>query len=65
MMIKFTEGLRWRKAKQCAGSSCVEVAWADSQVLLRDSKDPGVVLSFTVEEWEAFVGGVKEGEFSS
>ena len=32
--------------------------------LMRDSKDPdGPVLAFTAAEWEAFVAGVKDGEF--
>ncbi|MEV6861256.1 DUF397 domain-containing protein [Streptosporangium subroseum] len=32
--------------------------------VLRDSKDPdGPKLYFTDAEWEAFVGGVKDGEF--
>jgi len=31
---------------------------------VRDSKDPnGPILRFTREEWSAFVGGTKEGEF--
>jgi hypothetical protein len=31
---------------------------------MRDSKDQdGPVLCFTVEEWKAFVAGVKAGEF--
>jgi hypothetical protein len=33
-------------------------------VLVRDSKDPtGSVLSFNGDEWDAFVAGVKGGEF--
>jgi hypothetical protein len=50
-----------------SGSSnpaCVEVGFVTSEVLMRDSKDPrGPVLRFTVEEWKAFVAGVKAGEF--
>jgi hypothetical protein len=31
---------------------------------VRDSKDPqGPVLLFTPDEWRAFVGGVRNGEF--
>ena len=45
-------------------SNCVEVGFVTSEVLMRDSKDPrGPVLRFTVEEWKAFVAGVKAGEF--
>jgi hypothetical protein len=33
-------------------------------VALRDSKDPtGPILLVTPEEWLAFVGGTKDGEF--
>jgi hypothetical protein len=33
-------------------------------VAVRDSKDPaGPVLVFTAPEWDAFVGGAKDGEF--
>nr|WP_269810904.1 DUF397 domain-containing protein [Kineosporia rhizophila] len=34
------------------------------QVLLRDSKNPDVApFAFTRAEWEAFVGGARDGEF--
>jgi hypothetical protein len=33
-------------------------------IVMRDSKNPdGPVLYFTEAEWEAFIGGVKDGEF--
>jgi len=33
-------------------------------VAIRDSKSPGAAtLVFTLAEWEAFVGGVRRGEF--
>jgi hypothetical protein len=36
----------------------------DVLYLMRDTKDPdGPVLAFTAAEWEAFVAGVKDGEF--
>ena len=44
--------------------ACVEVGFETSAVLLRDSKDKGgPVLRFTVQEWKAFLAGVKAGEF--
>jgi hypothetical protein len=44
--------------------ACVEVGFAITEVLLRDSKDPrGPVLRFTPDEWAAFVAGVKNGQF--
>lgn len=55
----------WRKSSLSAASDCVEVAFVDGQVALRNSKDQdGSVLVFTSTEWEAFIGGVQGGEFS-
>ena len=58
--------LVWRKSSRSSGSGqCVSVAEIGGGVrLLRDDKDPeGAVLAFTAEEWAAFIGGVKDGEF--
>jgi len=42
----------------------VEVAFVNGKIAVRDSKDRrGPVLEFTPVEWEAFVGGVHDGEF--
>jgi hypothetical protein len=48
-----------------ANGNCVEVAsLSGGQVGVRDSKDSeGLVLRFTPAEWDAFVGGVRNGEF--
>lgn len=55
---------RWRTSSASGGGECVEVAFADEGVLVRDSKSPeGALLSFTPREWEAFVIGVHRGEF--
>lgn len=54
----------WRKSSRSGMNGCVEVAFADGRIALRDSKDrKGPVLVFTPQEWEAFVGGVRDGEF--
>lgn len=47
------------------GNECVEVADpADGSRLVRDSKDPsGPRLAFTAGEWDAFVKGIRAGEF--
>lgn len=45
---------------------CVEVAGVeDGDVLVRDTKDNGngPVLRFTPKEWDAFLDGVRLGEF--
>lgn len=46
------------------GGNCVQARYIDGQVEVRHSKNPdGAVLSFTRAEWEAFGGGVVDGEF--
>jgi hypothetical protein len=46
------------------GDNCVEVAFVDEAILLRDARHPeGPVLVFNQAEWDAFVGGAKDGEF--
>ena len=56
----------WRKSTLSHTNGCVEVAFVDDRVAVRDSKDRnGAVLLFTPFEWEAFVGGVRDGEFDS
>jgi hypothetical protein len=45
-------------------NGCVEVAFVENQVAVRDSKHKeGPVLVFTPVEWEAFLGGVSDGQF--
>ena len=54
----------WRRSSFCGSSSCVEVAFISGEIGVRDSKDgDSPVLSFTRDEWTAFVAGVKNGEF--
>jgi hypothetical protein len=54
----------WRKSTRSGTNGCVEVAFVDSNVAVRDSKEQGgPVLVFSAHEWEAFVGGVRSGEF--
>jgi uncharacterized protein DUF397 len=62
----FEAGLSWIKSSlSLAQGSCVEVACLpDGGVGVRDSKDPaGPVLRFTPGEWDAFLGGARNGEF--
>ena len=50
-----------------SNGNCVEVAdLPGSEVGVRDSKHiQGPVLRFTPDEWQAFLGGVRNGEFDS
>ncbi|HEY2507052.1 MAG TPA: DUF397 domain-containing protein [Streptosporangiaceae bacterium] len=57
---------QWFKSSYSAnGSTCVEVATnLPGIVAVRDSKDrDGAVLTFTPDEWIAFVNGARSGEF--
>lgn len=56
----------WIKSSLSYGNGqCVEVAGlACDVIMVRDSKNArGPVLGFTPSEWDAFVGGVRNGEF--
>ncbi|ETK33766.1 DUF397 domain-containing protein [Microbispora sp. ATCC PTA-5024] len=56
-------GVAWHS--HCNGGNCVEVAYQDGWVGVRDGKDGGTgpMLTFTTDEWDAFVQGVKDGRF--
>ncbi|GAA4595762.1 hypothetical protein GCM10023194_66120 [Planotetraspora phitsanulokensis] len=51
--------------QSCTGGDCVEVAFRDGWVGLRDSKagDDSPVLIFNHEEWDGFVTAIKSGQF--
>jgi hypothetical protein len=57
----------WRKSTRSGpdGGNCVEVAELSGKRRgVRDSKNPaGPALIFTPGEWDAFICGVKDGEF--
>ncbi|MEU4692091.1 DUF397 domain-containing protein [Actinoplanes sp. NPDC023714] len=56
----------WHKSTRSGPDSenCVEVAFVGEAIAVRDSKNPaGPALIFTTAEWDAFVGGAKDGEF--
>jgi hypothetical protein len=56
----------WTKSSLSYGNGqCVEVAGlSDDVIMVRDSKNAkGPILGFTPGEWDAFVGGVRNGEF--
>jgi hypothetical protein len=55
----------WRKSTRSGSNGqCVEARRMDNMVQIRDSKNKsGPVLSFTLDEWTAFTGGVKDDEF--
>lgn len=64
MNIEF-ENDDFKKASFCGHcSQCVVVAHKEDLIAVRDTKDPSnTTLSFTKDEWQAFIAGVKNGEF--
>jgi len=63
--VKINETPEWQKSSYCGTNACVEVAMTSNTVLVRDSKNPQVTpLSFSSDEWSAFVEGVRAGEFN-
>jgi hypothetical protein len=63
MMVDLSRAA-WRKAARSGVNGCVEVGLVDDRIAVRDSKDrEGPVLVFTAHEWEAFLGGARDGEF--
>jgi len=48
-----------------SNGNCLEAQFPpDGGVAVRNSRDPdGPVLTFTADEWDAFLGGVMLGEF--
>jgi len=61
-------GATWLKSSQSGptGGNCVEVAFLPGgDVAMRNSRYPGgPALVFTPAEWDAFLGGVADGDFT-
>jgi hypothetical protein len=57
--------ITWHKSTASGTGSCVEVAVVDGSILVRNSRYPlGSVLTFTCDEWAAFLEGVNNGELA-
>ncbi len=63
-MIGSQTHVNWRRSRRCDSGTCVEVAYLDGAFAVRDSKtDNGPMLTFTRPDWEAFLAGVRAGDF--
>lgn len=63
-----SSGSYWMKSSlSFANGNCVEVAGLpDGRIGVRNSRDlQGPILRFTSDEWDAFLGGVRNGEFDT
>jgi hypothetical protein len=58
------EKFKWRKSTRCDSASCVEVAFVNGSVGMRDSKvADGPILRLSEQSWASFVAGVRAGDF--
>jgi hypothetical protein len=67
MSVRDLSAATWRKSSRSngnGGNNCVEVAFLDKDVAVRDSKNPdGPAVFFAAAQWVAFVAGAKSGQF--
>jgi hypothetical protein len=58
-------GQTWEKGHRSGpNDNCLEARYVDGIVEVRDDKDQtGPVLRFTRDEWLAFTGSVRDGQF--
>ncbi|WP_169982101.1 DUF397 domain-containing protein [Microbispora sp. H10836] len=56
----------WQTARRCTNGNCVEVAYRDGHVAVRNSKagPSDSIVVFTQHEWTTFLDAVRNGEFS-
>jgi hypothetical protein len=54
----------WRTSSRCGNNTCVSVATHAAGMLVRDSKlDDSPILAFNTDDWNAFLTGIRAGEF--
>jgi Domain of unknown function (DUF397) len=57
--------LSFERSSFCANRCCLEVALRPGagKVYVRNSRHPGTRMEFSIEEWRAFLAGVRSNEF--
>lgn len=59
------EFTNWHKSNWSDDGGCVEIAYADGVIGVRDSKNPdGPKLTFNQHEWTAFTNGIRDGSLT-
>lgn len=53
----------WTRSSRCESNACVEVAFVEDKVLVRNSNARSLVVRISHDEWRAFLAGVRRGEF--
>ena len=62
--VEVPEESRWRTSRACDGGACVGVARHGDFVVIGNTANPEAPASrFSIQEWDAFVAGVKLGDF--
>lgn len=57
--------ITWQKSSFSGanGENCIEIAQQEGHIVMRESDDPGLVITTTPAKLAAFIQGVKAGEF--
>lgn len=57
--------VEWQKSSFSGGDgpNCLELARGDGKILIRESEDPGAVITTDAARFAAFLRGVRSGEF--
>lgn len=57
--------LSFERSSYCANSCCLEVARVSGtgKIYVRNSRNPGMQVGFSADEWRAFLAGAKNNEF--
>lgn len=64
--VDLTNAVWAKSARSNGGQNCLEVAFVDGVVALRDSRDVGdpnaAILLISEDDYRAYVGGIQDGQ---
>ncbi|MEU4692776.1 DUF397 domain-containing protein [Actinoplanes sp. NPDC023714] len=59
-----SESIIWQPSSRCADNTCLEIALRDDEVLIRNNRQPDLIVAATREEWKVLVAGIVDaGDF--